>query len=71
MWQSTNVTSGCETFIQVSKAGMGRMKSSAFGHIDFKLVVRKQKTQKQPVTLPFSCLREWDAKTWFRRGTLA
>ena len=38
----------------------------AFWDIDFKLVIKKQKAQKEPLTLPLSCQREfkWETLLW-------
>lgn len=42
-------------------------KSFAFGDIDFKLVIKKQKTQEETLTLPLSCPRNSERQTCFRK----
>lgn len=36
-----------------------------FWNIDFKLFIKKQKTQNEPLTLPSFCPRDADRETWF------
>lgn len=56
---------------KVSKVKINRTKDFALECIDLKLVVSKQETQKQHLTLPLFSLLGTEEKNLFRRGTLA
>lgn len=67
-----------QTFFQVQGGGRDRElkltkfchSKAAFWDIDFKLVIKKQKTPKETSTLPLFCLRDSEGKTHFRKEIL-
>lgn len=64
-----------QTFFQFRRGGQDRElkvtkfchSKAAFRDIDFKLVIKKQKTPKETWTLPLFCLRDSEGKTHFRK----
>ena len=49
--------------------GFATRKLAAFGDINFKLVIKEQKTQKEPLTFPLFCLRDAEGNCIFRKKT--